>query len=97
LIDAAIGRSLRAHDLIKLRSVEIDCRRRGSPGGRRERRLAQRQRVADGLGHLDGIAMSAEMHVESQRLGAEQVIVERCDFNATFEELGHYWADLGLK
>jgi hypothetical protein len=37
------------------------------------------------------------MHVECQRLGPQQVIVESRDFKATFQKLGHDRADLALQ
>ena len=41
--------------------------------------------------------MSANMHVERQRLGAQQVIVNSRDFKATFHKLGHDRVDLALQ
>ncbi len=41
--------------------------------------------------------MSADMHVERQRFGAQQVIVNRGDLHAAFEQLGHDWVNLALE
>src|SRR5262252_10902602 len=95
-INTAVVGALTAEDLINLGSIEID-RWRLAGGRRRERRLAHRQGVMDGLRHLYGIAMSADMHVERQWLGAQQVIVDRGNIHAAFDQLGHNWADLGLE
>ena len=62
-----------------------------------KRRLAHRQRIPNGLGHLYGIAVSADMHVERQRFSAQQVIVNRGDFHPAFDQLGHDRVDFALE
>src|SRR5215471_5546670 len=51
----------------------------------------------DGLRHLHRIAMPADMHVEGQRLCTQQVVVDSCDIDAAFDQLGHDWIDFALK
>ena len=41
--------------------------------------------------------MSSDVHVERQRLGAQQVVVDRGDLEATLEQLRHHGVDLGLQ
>jgi hypothetical protein len=41
--------------------------------------------------------MAADMHVEGQGLGAQQMVVNCGDFEAALEQLGHDGIDLGLK
>jgi hypothetical protein len=50
LIDPAVGRTLDTDDLVELGGVEIDGRRRSWRRRKRERRLADGQSTADGLG-----------------------------------------------
>ena len=71
----------------------------GSParGGRCSGVLLCRQRVVNGRGHLHGIAVTADMHVEGRRVGAQQMVVDRRDFEAVLDQLGHDRIDLGLK
>src|SRR5215470_14041737 len=51
----------------------------------------------DGLRHLHRIAMPADMHVESQRLCAQQVVMDSCDINTAFDQLSHDWIYFALK
>ena len=84
-VDSAVVGALCPDDLVDLRRVEVDGG--GRCGGRRdrERRLADRKSVVDGLRHLRGIAVSADVHVERQRLGAQQVVMNGGDFEAAFD------------
>ena len=63
----------------------------------RERRLALRQRGANGGRHLHRIAVTADMHVERRRTGAQQVIVHGGDVEAAFDQLDHDRVDFGLE
>src|SRR4051812_30910089 len=71
LIDAAVCLSFDADDLIELCGVEIAGRRRGCCGCR-EGSLARRQGIANDAGHLCGIAMASDMHVERGWAGTQQ-------------------------
>ena len=62
-----------------------------------ERRLACCQRVADGGGHLDGIAVAADMHVERRGARAQQVIVNGGDLEPALDQLRHDRIDLGFQ
>src|SRR5438552_1679605 len=82
--------ALGAGDLVELRGVEIDWRR-GSWRSRRwiERSLAEREGRSNDLGHFHRVTVATDMHVESLRIGAQQMVVDRRDLDATLEQLGH--------
>ena len=55
------------------------------------------ERVANGRGHLHGIAVAADVHVEGRGRGAQQVIVDRGDLEPVLDQLGHHRVDLGFE
>ena len=82
LVDAAVGLSLDADDLVDLRGVEIDRRRRRGRSRRLHRRLALAQRIADRGREFLGIAVPADVHVEGRGRAAKNVVVDRRDLQA---------------
>ena len=97
LIDAAIGLAFDADDLVELRGIEINrwwgsrCRRWG------KRRLAFGKCRADGSRQFDRIAVTADMHVEGGRTGAQQVVMDCGDVEAVLDHLRHDGFDLGFQ
>ena len=59
--------------------------------------LLSAKRVVDRRGQLHRIAVTADMHVERQRVGAQQVIMHGGDLEAVRDQLGHHRIDLGLE
>ena len=41
--------------------------------------------------------MSADMHVESRRIGAQQVVMDSRDLDPAFDQFGHHGIDFGFK
>src|SRR5215216_1201940 len=97
LVDAAIGLPLDTEDLVELRRIEIERRRRR--GGRRwiERHLARRQAFADCCRHFHRIAVPADVHVERRRIGTQDVIVDSRDLKTVLDQLGHHRHDFALQ
>ena len=86
LIDAAVGLSLDADDLVDLRGVEFD-------GGGGEAAAGgavvscSRRSIPDSGGELFGIAVSADVHVEGRRRGPKHVIVDGGDLQPVCDDL----------
>jgi len=62
----------------------------------RQRCLTQGQPRMQRLREFDGVALTADMHVEDRRGCAEQVIVNRRDLDAVVDQPFHHRADLIL-
>ena len=97
LIDAAVGLTFGADDLIELRRVEIDRGWRSGRGRRRQRGLADGQRITNDGRHLGRVTMAADMHVEGRGARPQQVIVHGGDLEPAFDQLEHDRIDFAFK
>ena len=87
LIDTAVGLAFDADDLVKLRGVEVDRRRRCGAAGGASGVLLDCKRLEDSGRHLRRIAMAADMHVEGRRVAAQHMIVDRGDLESVLDQL----------
>jgi hypothetical protein len=97
LVDASVGLSLAADNLVELRGVEVHGRRRARRRCDGQWSLAFGECIVDRSGELDRVPVPGNMHVERRRTRAQQMIVDGRDLEAVRDHLRHHRIDLGFE